>query len=276
MPRKETEIQPGSTFFLPAAQEKNLTTLLGVLGKKEATKAIEAIGKTDTNSWTKIDNVVGNLNSIVEAGGISPMITSFKEAVQLQLNAFVTPLTNQINTLVATALDPLKVQLTDIFNDLSTFVADNPEGGAIGAIIGGIAGLFLPGGEIWGVIGAMLGAGGQSLVEWLQDEVVKGALDPLLVWQHDWEFSDKPPLWYINHYETTISAVDVTKSDERKKIQEELDRVAMLLELDRVAKEIERAQFAAMAARIAEANITDPVTLRILLGGKLADLEEDF
>ena len=34
MPR-EPEIQPGSTFHLPAAQEKNLTTLLGVLEKKD-------------------------------------------------------------------------------------------------------------------------------------------------------------------------------------------------------------------------------------------------
>lgn len=272
MPRKETEIKPGSTFFLPAAQEKNLTTLLGVLGKKEAAKAIEAIGKTDTNSWTKIDNVVGNLNSIVEAGGISPIIMSFKEAVQLQLNAFVTPLTNQINTLVAESLAPMKEQIQDIFNDLGTFVADNPEGGAVGAIIGGIVGLFLPGGEIWAVVGAMLGSGGQSLFEaigveltnfWLGitgqlndiEETIPKIFEPLE------DTLERARLERISYFDA-LSAIMLSGTEmgtERG------------FQFGLVSPEFEEM----MRARILAA-LEDPVILRTLLRGKLADLEEDF
>jgi len=164
---KEPEIQPGQAFHLPAAQQKNLTTLLGVLNKKEATEAITAIGKMDRGMWSDARITIEGIKSIVEAGGLGAITESFMETIKLQIEDMLSPLTNEINQLIGEVMAPIKVLLNDIINNLSQFIASNSEGGAIGGIAGQILGMFLPGGKLLVIIGALIGAAIQQLIEWL-------------------------------------------------------------------------------------------------------------
>ena len=157
MPR-DVDIQPGSTFHLPAAQDKNIDNLLKIFGKKEATDALTAMAKTPPDMWVDISNMTSNLRDIVMAGGLSKMVASLEEALSLKIEEITSPIINEINTAMAIILAPIEEQLATVFNDLSGFIAENPTGGAIGGIVGGVAGLFLPGGQIWGILLALVGA----------------------------------------------------------------------------------------------------------------------
>lgn len=144
-------IRPGQTFHLPAAQQANMDSLLKVLSSKKATDALTEIGKTKDSTWDNINETVVGLNDLVRAGGI-------QGTIQTQIDAILSPLKNEMNTLISEALAPIKEQVQDIWNELSTFISDNKTGAAIGGIAGQIAGMFLPGGPILIAVGALFGA----------------------------------------------------------------------------------------------------------------------
>lgn len=164
---KDVDIQPGQAFHLPAAQEKNVNTLLKIFSKKEATAALTEMAKVDKSTWENIQSTVSDLRDISALGGVSNIVQSFRETIELQIQRITTPLTNEVNQLIIAALAPIETILTDIFNNLSTFIAANSVGGAIGGIAGSIVGEFLPGGQLWAVIGALIGAGIQQLIDYL-------------------------------------------------------------------------------------------------------------
>lgn len=65
-----------------------------------------------------------------------------------------------INTLMTEVLGPIFAQIGSY---LGTAFASAPVGTAIGGLIGSITGMFLPGGQVWMLIGAGVGTG----IEWL-------------------------------------------------------------------------------------------------------------
>lgn len=179
MPR-EPEIMPGQTFHLPAAQQKNFENLLKIFSKKEATKALTEMAKVDKSTWQDIQSTVSDLKQISALGGISTILSSFGKTVELQIQDFLSPLTNEINQLMTDALLPIKGLINDIINDLSQFIADNAPGATVGGIVGGVAALFLPGGPILVAIGALIGASIEALFGWLRDLMAGTLPDPFV------------------------------------------------------------------------------------------------
>ena len=155
---KDVDIIPGQAFHLPAVQQKNLTTLLGVLSKKEATEAIKAIGKTDKSTWKDISNSIIGLNDFVSAGGIKGMMESLKKTSDLQIADALSPFKNEINQLLTTQLQPIKGLINDITNELGTFITENKAGATAGGIAGSVLSYFLPGGPVWVTLGSVVGA----------------------------------------------------------------------------------------------------------------------
>lgn len=172
---KDVDIRPGQTFHLPAAQEKNVESLLKVLSKKEATEALSEIGKLNNSGWNDIKESVIGLNEFMISGGVSSMGQQIKDVIELQIEAILTPITNEINQIIVDAFNPILEKLSPLINDLSQFIAENKEGALIGAIIG----MLLPGGAITAAIGAVVGA----LIQEFFDDLItlkdfKGA-DPM-------------------------------------------------------------------------------------------------
>ena len=141
---------------LPTNQNNSMTNLLKVLNSKKATAALTAIGKTKDSTWNNIEQTVVGLNELVRAGSI-------QETLETQVSAILSPFKNEINQLMTDALAPLQTLMTDINNEISTFIADNKTGAAIGGIAGQIAGMFLPGGPILIAVGALFGAAIEEL-----------------------------------------------------------------------------------------------------------------
>ena len=168
-------IQPGQAFHLPATQQANVDSLLKILGNKKATEALKELGKTDASTWGDIKESVSGLNDFVSAGGIGKILESFQETVDLQIADALSPFKNEINTLITEALSPLDDLLTDINNELSSFISDNQTGAAIGGIAGQIASMFLPGGPILIAVGALFGAAIQAFINSI------GTLDPFKI-----------------------------------------------------------------------------------------------
>ena len=166
MPR-EPEIQPGSAFHLPAAQEKNVGNLMKIFSKKEATDALTEMAKVKASTWTDIKDTVGDLKALAGVGGVGTIISSFTETIKLQIENLLSPIQNEINQAIADQLAPLMTLLSGVINDLSQFLSDNKTGAGIGGIAGEIAAMFLPGGKLLVALGALIGAAIQQLIEWL-------------------------------------------------------------------------------------------------------------
>ena len=145
-------------------REKNVQNLLETLSKKETQKSIEALSKIDKDEWGAMATTTQTLKDFVTLGGTSALVTtltsSVEKTIKLQIESILSPLTNEINQQITDILTPfISDVLTPIINDLNTFLSENQTGAGIGGIIGGVAGLFLPGSPIIGVIvGALIGA----------------------------------------------------------------------------------------------------------------------
>lgn len=150
---------------LKGQQERNLGNLMKIFSKKEATQALTEMAKTKPSMWIDIRDSIIGLNDFVSAGGIDKIIDSFKETVDLQIEAALSPLTNEVNQLIT---DWMTENITPILNqialDLSQYIADNPTGALVGGVIGQIASIFLPGGPLLIALGAIIGAAIEDLI----------------------------------------------------------------------------------------------------------------
>ena len=149
----------GFGFEQKGFQERNLALLLDTLSKKETQKSIEALSKIDKDEWSAMATTVTTLNNFITLGGASTLVTSIKETIQLQIDSLFSGLTNEINQAITDILAPfLADKLQPMINDLNTFLSDNVTGAGIGGIVGSITSLFLPGGQFWVILGAVIGA----------------------------------------------------------------------------------------------------------------------
>ena len=152
-------------------QNRNLGNLLKIFGGKQATDALKEMAKVKASTWTDIKDTVSDLKVLSTGGGTGAIIDSFRDTIDLSLQAAFAPLTNEVNQLMT---DWMTANITPILNDIATelsaFVSENSVGATVGGIAGQIASFFLPGGPILIAIGALLGAGVEaglgSLHEW--------------------------------------------------------------------------------------------------------------
>ncbi|KKL54654.1 hypothetical protein LCGC14_2263240 [marine sediment metagenome] len=152
-------------------QNRNLGNLLKIFGSKQATDALKEMAKVKAGTWTDIKDTVSDLKVLSTGGGTGAIIDSFRDTIDLSLQAAFAPLTNEVNQLMT---DWMTANITPILNDIATelsaFVSENSVGATVGGIAGQIASFFLPGGPILIAVGALIGAGVESglvsLHEW--------------------------------------------------------------------------------------------------------------
>ena len=158
-----------------ALSNRNLTLLLETLSKKEVQKSIDALSKIERDEWTAMAATATMLNSFVELGGASTLISSIENTINLQIESILSPLMNEINQTITDLITPfINDILTPVINDLNDFVSENSAGAALGGIAGTIAALWLPGGVIWVAIGALIGAALESSYGDLDELVRQG------------------------------------------------------------------------------------------------------
>ena len=158
-----------------ALSNRNLTLLLETLSKKEVQKSIDALSKIERDEWTAMAATATMLNSFVELGGASTLISSIENTINLQIESILSPLMNEINQTITDLITPfINDILTPVINDLNDFVSENSAGAALGGIAGTIAALWLPGGVIWVAIGALIGAALESSYGALDELVSQG------------------------------------------------------------------------------------------------------
>ena len=166
MPR-EPEIQPGQAFHLPAAQQKNMESLLKVLSKKEATDALTELGKIKSDTWTDIKDSVIGLKDFVVGGGISTIKEEIRQVLNEEVTGIMSPLLNEFQPLFSLfydAIEPILPLIQDVvtwivnvLKPVIQWIADT-----LGAIIE-----FLTSGETAATLIPRLF---QELVDFLRDE----------------------------------------------------------------------------------------------------------
>ena len=153
----------GFGFEQKGFQERNLQLLLETLSKKETQKSIEALSKIDKDEWKIMSEAATSLNKFIELGGtvalFSTVRESIKETITLQIDDLLSPLQNEINQAITDQLTPfLNDILTPVINSLNSFLSNNSAGAGVGGIVGSIISFFVPGGQFWVVLGAVIGA----------------------------------------------------------------------------------------------------------------------
>ena len=148
----------GAAFEQKGFQERNLQLLLKTLSNKTVQKSVEALSQIEKDEWRSMAETTLALNSFVELGGAGKLLSSIKDTIDLKMDEYLAPLQNEINQQITDLINPLIELITPVVNDLSTFIADNAVGSGVGGIAGSIAALWLPGGVVWPIMGALLGA----------------------------------------------------------------------------------------------------------------------
>ena len=149
----------GAEFEQKGMEERNLQVLLKSLSNKTTLKSIESLSKIDRDDWTAMAATATMLNSFVALGGTGELLSSIKTTIDLKIAEFLSPLENNINQAISDIITPFITDiLTPLMNDLSAFLSENSFGAGVGGIAGNILASFLPGGNIWVVVFAALGA----------------------------------------------------------------------------------------------------------------------
>lgn len=200
MSKKEPIIPSGERgwqFEKKGFQEKNLKSLLSILGKKEALSALQALGENDATTWSSITQTVMDLRDIVDRGGSAIMVHTFtesvKENIKVQLKGAVSDLQNSVDQIIADQLAPMYEEFAKWASGLSTFVNEYQTGAFIGALVG----------SIFGPLGELLGAATGSLMEywvtgqWAKDLMASKKTD--LDQQQIWDAFGESDRWTAQH-----------------------------------------------------------------------------
>jgi len=138
---------------------------------EQAKEFMKEAGKIKPDQWKGINE---NLKMVKEFVDISlnsfasQMVDNITTSIKLEVESIIAPLSDTIITSMNDLINPLINQyLMPIVQDLQGFLKDNSEGAGIGGIAGSVTSMFLPGGQIWVVIGALIGAGIQTLIDLL-------------------------------------------------------------------------------------------------------------
>lgn len=173
MPR-DVDIQPGQSFHLPAAQEKNIGNLMKILNKREVTDALKKIGSIDAETWININSSVSTLKDVIDLGGASVVVGDFKDHVKTVLldniDLAIAPLKNELSVIISEYLAPVYEIVNDIGNDMGGLISDYKTGAFWGAMIG----------SIWGEYATLFGGiAGAAIQAWWEEHFV-------VWWSEEW------------------------------------------------------------------------------------------
>ena len=76
------------------------------MSEEASEKALTLMTKIKAKQWKEMGRTVNDFKEFTEAGGIANIGGQITEAVKLQLTDWLSPLTNEITTLINTALQP--------------------------------------------------------------------------------------------------------------------------------------------------------------------------
>lgn len=193
--------------------QTNIKALLKIFKKKEATDALTVLAKIKSETWVDIRNSVGDLKEFATMGGTAKIVQTLKDTIQLQLDQAMSPITNQLNSIVTEVLGPIYKGLQAIASELATFVAQGPTGafwgsmvgsiwGELGQLIGGIVGAAI---EIWAtgqasdIVDTVAGGYGSqeyatmywTLPEWLRNKMPAPTYSDIRSLDDDWDPLDE-------------------------------------------------------------------------------------
>lgn len=134
---EDVEIQPGQTFHLPAAQEKNVQTLMEVFDSihkirvrqlEAATETFEAIEQIDREDWDAQTRSYREFGLFSRQGGMMSLVGGSIQRIKDQITGYVdealAPLVNKISELADKIFTELSPALLELTNNIST-VIDN-------------------------------------------------------------------------------------------------------------------------------------------------------
>ena len=154
--RREPEISPGQTFFLPAAQEANREQLLEILSVAEP--VIEELAKVKPETWRTMKGIFTSMER-----GMSNMfgqpIARLKGAAMSPFNLLSAQMSNTMEHLMM----PINAYLNSAINSYESWLMRNQAaqtGAAVGTGIGFVLGYVIGMGP-WG---ALLGGAFGSLI----------------------------------------------------------------------------------------------------------------
>lgn len=132
--------------------------------KKEEVKLMKELAKIQPDTWKDIRESTQNLKDFVVGGGTTEIMefltSNIKETISTAIEGKLSSLLNEIDTIIGE--NPVIQQILGyveiVSNALSDFVGGNITGTFWGALSGWVISLIAPGGAVWTLIGALLGA----------------------------------------------------------------------------------------------------------------------
>ena len=127
----------------------------------EVLKEMKSIKKEE---WGLIHENLKTLKGFIDMdaqkvlSGFDDMADSLKTTISLKISELLSPIQNEITSLLNAALEPILKQFSPIVNNLTALVGDNAIGSTVGALSGAVIGAFIGSPAIGAMIGGILGA----------------------------------------------------------------------------------------------------------------------
>ena len=126
MSPKDFEIDPiglkGFGFEEKGYQERNMENLVNILSNKEATETLTQIAKVKKEEWNAMSTTITGMTELVQMGGLEGVFGRFEENLSLQVENALSPLTNEVNQLVAEALKPILPMISATLNEATDWI----------------------------------------------------------------------------------------------------------------------------------------------------------
>jgi len=132
----------------------------GIEKYEEAKKFLEEIEKVKPENWKRLTETLKTVKGFLDldTGVFNVMKEEITSSVELKTEELLSPLKNEINeAMIDTILNPIIEWLTPAINDLTVFLSENMVGIGIGGLVGSLL-QWLPGGSLWVILGAAIGA----------------------------------------------------------------------------------------------------------------------
>lgn len=111
----------GAAFEQKGREERNIANLLAIFGNAEANKTLTELSKIKKDQWKSMGETLGVLKDFMDTGGIS-FFDRIEETWSLQVQNALSPLLNEINELVATALKPIMPLIMATLNEATDWI----------------------------------------------------------------------------------------------------------------------------------------------------------
>lgn len=102
---------------------------------EEADKTAGILAKIKAKQWKEMGKTVTQMKDFAEANVIESFLDGLKETWRLQVDNALSPLTNEVTTMITEALEPIMPMITDTINELTVLLTRGM--GALTALLTG-------------------------------------------------------------------------------------------------------------------------------------------